>query len=84
MEFDRLEGKETKGTKAQRKMEASHAWGREGQELSWSNMHHGGRSLRAWKAGWEKTRHKIGCRWAGSWACEKRKPSTKENWGWSQ
>lgn len=53
-----------------------------GQELSWSTIcitEDG--SLRAWKAGWEKTRHKIGCRWAGLWACEKRKPSTKGELG---
>ena len=33
------------------------------------------------EAGWEKTRHKIGCRWAGLGACEKRKPSTKGKLG---
>ena len=83
--MDRLEGKETKGTKAQRKWRQGHAWGREeaGAQLEHS-MHQGGREPKGLEAGWEKTRHKIGCRWAGLGPVRNGSQAQKENWGWSQ
>ena len=51
-------------------------------ELSWSTICiREDRRPRAWKAAWEKTRHKIGCRGAGLWACEKLKPSRRGKLG---
>ena len=36
------------------------------------------------EAGWEKTRHKIVCRWAGLGPVRNGSQAQKENWGWSQ